>query len=240
MLPLWGWERVAWCCPTAFVRWEGGFWGLAFWSSPQSSQNHRITESFRLEKTSGILQPTPTVPTDHVPQCHLLIALEHPQGHHHDYIFMSHFPHPVPLPDHSFREQYFLNIQPTMRPAKIKAQQSFIAAGSCRLETHSASKWPGLYVPWLVHAQCTTAAGVTMWLVPSGWLSVPCMSLGALHLWLVALACSTTACCPSHPLPPGCEHGHGEEQGWGPLGTWQGGSREQRVLGEQCQHHAPT
>ena len=44
----------------------------------------RIIESLRLEKTSHLTnyshQPTPTVHTAHVPQCHISTALEHLQG----------------------------------------------------------------------------------------------------------------------------------------------------------------
>ena len=48
------------------------------------SSNHRLVESLRLGKTSKITQsnhqPTTTMPTDHVPQCHISTALEHLQG----------------------------------------------------------------------------------------------------------------------------------------------------------------
>ena len=41
---------------------------------------HRITELLRLEKTSKIPQPTPTMPAPHIPQCHITMVLEHLQG----------------------------------------------------------------------------------------------------------------------------------------------------------------
>ena len=45
---------------------------------------HRITESLRLEKTSKITksnhQPIPTMPINHVPQCHISTILEVLQG----------------------------------------------------------------------------------------------------------------------------------------------------------------
>ena len=42
---------------------------------------HGITESLRLEKIAqSNQQPTPTVPTDHVPQCHIHTVLKHLQG----------------------------------------------------------------------------------------------------------------------------------------------------------------
>ena len=48
-----------------------------------SFAKHRIIESFRLEKTSKIPKLNhnhPTVPTAHGPQCHIPMALGHPQG----------------------------------------------------------------------------------------------------------------------------------------------------------------
>jgi len=54
-------------------------------SSPTSSenQNHRSTESLRLEKTTKTTesnhQPASTMPTDHIPQCHISTVLEHLQ-----------------------------------------------------------------------------------------------------------------------------------------------------------------
>jgi len=45
--------------------------------------NHCITESLRLEKLSQIPKSNPnppTMPTDHAPECHILMVLEHPQG----------------------------------------------------------------------------------------------------------------------------------------------------------------
>ena len=53
-------------------------------------------------------QHIPTVPTDHVPQCHIHMALEHLQGQ-----WLHHLPgQPVPLQHHSFWEEMFPNIQP--------------------------------------------------------------------------------------------------------------------------------
>ena len=44
----------------------------------------RNIELLQLEKTTKIImsncQPTPAMPTDHVPQCHISAAPEHPQG----------------------------------------------------------------------------------------------------------------------------------------------------------------
>ena len=44
---------------------------------------HTITELLRLGKSSEIPNPTPahpTVPTDHIPKCHIPVITEHPQG----------------------------------------------------------------------------------------------------------------------------------------------------------------
>jgi len=59
---------------------------------------HRSTESLQLEKTTKITQsnhqPTPTMPTNHIPRCHIHTALEHLQGR-----WLYHLPgQPVPLP----------------------------------------------------------------------------------------------------------------------------------------------
>ena len=49
---------------------------------PSSPTTHLpgTIELLRLEKTSKIPQPNPSVPTAHVPQCHIPTALEHLQG----------------------------------------------------------------------------------------------------------------------------------------------------------------
>ena len=70
------------------------------------SGRHRIMESLRLEKTTEITQsnhqPIPTMPTNHVPQCHIYTFLEHHQGK-----WLHHLPgQPVPVPHHSFCEQF--------------------------------------------------------------------------------------------------------------------------------------
>jgi len=64
---------------------------LYFWCSISASEVfvekvlsgvfHRIMESRRLEKTSKISNPsTPPPCPDHVPVCHISVALEHLQG----------------------------------------------------------------------------------------------------------------------------------------------------------------
>ena len=91
--------------------------GLALW--PVSSLStwmaemhllHWITESLTLEKTTKITysnrQPTPTMPTAHIPQCHIHTALEHFQGW-----WLHHLPgQPVPLPHCSCWEEMVPNI----------------------------------------------------------------------------------------------------------------------------------
>jgi len=69
-LPLATWE-VLWLAAINFC--------ITFWISLSA---FRITESWRLEKTPKITtsNPIPTMPTDHVPQCHISMALEHLQG----------------------------------------------------------------------------------------------------------------------------------------------------------------
>lgn len=44
------------------------------------TMDHRITESLRWEMSSKIpkFKPIPTMPTDHVPQCHFSVVLDPP------------------------------------------------------------------------------------------------------------------------------------------------------------------
>ena len=70
-----------------FLEGEGWLWSSVrrqSRSTQLSTGNHRITEPLRLEKTTKIIQsdhqPIPTIPTDHVPKCHISTFLEHLQG----------------------------------------------------------------------------------------------------------------------------------------------------------------
>ena len=68
-------------------------------------------ESLRLEKTTRITksnhQPTPTVPTKHVPQCNIYTFLNFWRQ------WLYYLPgHPGLMPHPSFREEIFPNIQP--------------------------------------------------------------------------------------------------------------------------------
>ena len=68
------------------------------WDFVCTTINYRITELLRLAKITKITQsnhqPIPTMPTAHVPQCHIHTALEHLQGRG-----LHHLPgQPVPLP----------------------------------------------------------------------------------------------------------------------------------------------
>ena len=60
--------------------------------------------------------PHPTVPTDHIPQCHISMALEHLQGWG-----IHHLPvQPAPAPDHS-GEEIVPNIQLELPLLQLKA-----------------------------------------------------------------------------------------------------------------------
>ncbi|KAK4825578.1 hypothetical protein QYF61_000577 [Mycteria americana] len=73
---------------------------------------HRITESYRLEKTSKIIEsnrkPTlPKPPLNHVPKHLIQMSFKYFQGWQ-----LNHFPgQPVPMLDNPFREEKFPNIQ---------------------------------------------------------------------------------------------------------------------------------
>jgi len=50
---------------------------------PIFSSNHRITESFRLEKTPTVPKPNPNASHrahNHIPQCHVSAGVGHPKG----------------------------------------------------------------------------------------------------------------------------------------------------------------
>jgi len=86
----------------------------------EAAEQHRITESLRLEKTSKIPKsnhhPTPTMPTDHIPHCHISMVLEHLQ---------TVTPPPpwaaVPLHHHSFGEEIAPKFQPEPLLGQLKA-----------------------------------------------------------------------------------------------------------------------
>ena len=53
---------------------------VGMWQPPTAAGNHKITESLRLEKALRSPSPTPvypTMPSDHIPQCHISTVLEH-------------------------------------------------------------------------------------------------------------------------------------------------------------------
>jgi len=67
-------------------------------------------ESLRLEKTSKVTQsnhqPTPTMPTNHVPQCHIRMVPEHLQGQR-----LRHHPgQSVPMPKHFLFLPLFIEV----------------------------------------------------------------------------------------------------------------------------------
>jgi len=75
------------------------------WFSLLYFTNRRVIRSLKLGKSAKIIQsnrqPIPTMPTHHVPQCHIHMVLEHLQGQ-----WLHHLPgQPVPVPHHSFWEE---------------------------------------------------------------------------------------------------------------------------------------
>ena len=66
-------------CVILLLRWSGKeLSGLL-----EDVSNHRTTESLKLEKTNKIINSNPnhpTVPSDHLPQCHISMVLEHFHG----------------------------------------------------------------------------------------------------------------------------------------------------------------
>ncbi|KAK4815156.1 hypothetical protein QYF61_017597 [Mycteria americana] len=91
-----------------------------------SQQNdHRIIESFKLEKTLISLSPTinlaqPSPPLSHVPKHHVYTSFKYLQGWR-----LNHFPgQPVPMLDHPFSEVKFPHIQSKPPLAQLEAISS--------------------------------------------------------------------------------------------------------------------
>jgi len=89
------------------------------------SSNHRTTESLRLEKTSQITKsnhhPNTTMPAEPCPQVPHLRTFEYLQGWG-----LHHCPgQPCPMPDRSFSQDIFPNIQPKPPLTQPEATEAF-------------------------------------------------------------------------------------------------------------------
>jgi len=75
------------------------------------------TESLRLEKTSKITKSNrQPIPTNHIPQCHIYMFLEHLPGWWHHHLTGQS----IPMPHHSFWQEVLPNIQPELPLAQLK------------------------------------------------------------------------------------------------------------------------
>jgi len=90
-----------------FLTYSSSSWNHLMPHTPLESQNHEGWKRL-LRSSSSTVHLPPILLTDHIPQCHISMVLEHLQGWWH-----HHRPgQPVPLHHHSYWEETFLNIQP--------------------------------------------------------------------------------------------------------------------------------
>ena len=96
-----------------------------FWdSNTRESQNHKGWKGL-LRSLSPTINPSPPCPLNQVPQCHKNTFPEHLQGW-----WLNHLPgQTVSMPDHSFGENIFPNIQLEYPLAQFKAIPSHPVAG---------------------------------------------------------------------------------------------------------------
>jgi len=102
------------CCSQYICLWAatGLYSHSRFKWHTQYTLKYSLIELLRLEKNSKITksthQPTPPMPTDHVPQCLISTVPAHLEGW-----WLHHLPgQPVPMHHHSSWEEMFPNIQP--------------------------------------------------------------------------------------------------------------------------------
>jgi len=115
---LWARASIAPAIPSL----DGGL-HLHFWDAHPSFWDHRIIGPLR--SSSATINPSPPCLLNHVQKCHIYMFFEHLQGWG-----LHHCPgQPGPVPDHSFSEDIFPNIQSEPPLTQLEAISSHSIAG---------------------------------------------------------------------------------------------------------------
>jgi len=102
--------------------------------SPDRMKSHRIIGWKRpLRSSSPTIHPTPPCLLNRIPKCHIYMFFEHLQGWG-----LHRLPgQPVPMPDHSFSEEFFPNIPPKPPLTQLEAIASSPIASYLGEETNT-------------------------------------------------------------------------------------------------------